>query len=186
MTASGSTERQGLRVLNLAEARFECTFGRGCEGVCCRNGRPPLHPSDEVRIKENVERFAPLMRDEARQLLRRAGFLTRRRKSGLFTLRVVSGWCIFFHRGCVLEQAGRMEGDRLRYKPTECALFPLEQNPRGEWFVRQKNYGREDWDLFCLDPASSARKASESLREELALAERWEASGMGSLPAEDL
>lgn len=164
----------GLRVLNLAEARFECTFGRGCEGICCRNGRPPLHAGDEQRIRNHLAQFVPLMRAEARALLLREGFLTRRKKSGLFTVRVVAGWCIFFHNGCVLEQAGRMEGDRLLYKPVECALFPLEQNARGDWFVRQKDYGREDWNLPCLDPATSGQAAAESLREELALAERME------------
>jgi len=107
-------------------------------------------------------------------LVRREGFLTRRIKSGLRTLRVVNGWCVFFHGGCVLERAGRDEGVAWRYKPMECALFPLEQNWRGEWFVRQKGYGREDWDLPCLDPLPGAGAAAESLSEELALAGRWE------------
>ena len=25
-----------LPVLNLTEAKFECTYGRGCEGICCQ------------------------------------------------------------------------------------------------------------------------------------------------------
>ncbi|MBL8219802.1 MAG: DUF3109 family protein [Bryobacterales bacterium] len=163
-----------LHVVNLAEARFECTYGRGCDGICCRNGRPPLHERDEARIGEVLQRVLPLMRQEAAVLARSQGFLTRRIKSGLRTLRVVNGWCIFFNGGCVLERVGRDEGAAWRYKPMECALFPLEQNSRGKWFVRQKGYAGEDWDLPCLDPSPGARPAAESLGEELALAERWE------------
>lgn len=170
-----------LRVLNLAEAKFECTFGRGCEGICCRNGRPPVYPRDEARIAGNLAKFVPLLRAEALATLLREGFLTRRKKAGFFSLRVVGGWCIFFNRGCVLEQAGREEGERLRYKPVECALFPVEKNARGEWFVRQKGFAREDWDLPCLDPATSACAAADSLVEELKLAEAWEADPEGVL-----
>src|SRR5438067_1465891 len=39
-----------LPILNLAEARFECTYGHGCDGICCRNGRPPIYPDDASRI----------------------------------------------------------------------------------------------------------------------------------------
>ena len=165
---------EALRVLNLEEARFECTFGRGCAGICCRNGRPPIYADDEARIAGHPDRFLALMRPEARELLLKEGFLTHRRKDRQFTLRVIAGWCIFFHEGCVLEKAGLEEGDRLRYKPLQCALFPLEQNGRGDWFVRQKGYGREDWDLPCLDPGCGAPPAAETLREELALAQRSE------------
>src|SRR5258708_5403239 len=41
-----------FRILNLAEARFECTFGRGCDGVCCRNGRPIVYPEEGARLDE--------------------------------------------------------------------------------------------------------------------------------------
>ncbi len=36
-----------LPVVNLAEAKFECIYGRGCDGICCQNGRPGVYP-DEV------------------------------------------------------------------------------------------------------------------------------------------
>ena len=69
----------------------------------------------------------------------------------------------------------------MRYKPVECSLFPLEKNDRGEWFVRQKGFAREDWDLACLDPAASGCAAADSLVEELKLAEAWEADPEGVL-----
>jgi hypothetical protein len=166
-----------FRVLNLAEARFECTFGKGCPGVCCRDGRPPIYPEDAARIGANLEKFLPRMRPIARKWLERDGFLTRRVKSGQPTLRVVDGWCIFFNEGCVLHAAGDAEGDKLRYKPAMCSLFPLEKNLRGEWYVRQKGFAGESWDLPCLDPSPKTAPAAESLREELALAGSFEQSG---------
>ena len=90
-------------------------------------------------------------------------------------LRVLGGWCVFFHEGCVLHKVGAIEGDKYRYKPAACALFPLAKNDQGKWYVRQKGYEDEDWNLFCLDPASSPMPAAESLREEVALAARYDA-----------
>jgi hypothetical protein len=91
-------------------------------------------------------------------------------------LRVVGGWCVFFHRGCVLHKVGAAEGDKYRYKPAPCALFPLARNDAGDWYVRQKGVEGEAWDLFCLDPAASPRPAAQSLRDEVELAVRYTAS----------
>jgi len=99
--------------------------------------------------------------------------LSGRRKLGLPMLRVVGGWCIFFHQGCVLHKVGAAEGDKYRYKPCACALFPLARNDKGEWYVRQHGFENEKWDLFCLDPQASTKPAAESLQEEMALAERF-------------
>ena len=78
-----------LVVLNLANARFDCTFGRGCDGVCCRNGRPPIYPEDAQRIDRNMDRVRPLLRPDARALVDRSGYLSRRRKAGQPVARVV-------------------------------------------------------------------------------------------------
>src|SRR5262245_49350113 len=165
-----------LPILNLAEARFECTFGRGCEGKCCRDGRPPVYPDDIDRISRHLDRFLPLMRPKARTVAAARGFLEpRRRRIGQRVLRIVDGWCIFFHGGCVLHQVGQDEGDKYRYKPALCALFPIQQDPHDNWFVRQKGYKGEDWDLPCLDPASTTLPAAESLREEIAYARQYDA-----------
>jgi hypothetical protein len=162
-----------LPVINLTEAKFECIYGRGCEGLCCQNGRPGIAPDEEERISGNLEKFLPLLRPEARQLIEESGYLSRRRKYGLPALRVLGGWCVFFHQGCVLHKVGAAEGDKYRYKPAPCALFPLARTENGDWYIRQKGVEGEEWDLFCLDPASTALPAAHSLREELRLAEHF-------------
>lgn len=165
--------RSSLPVVNLAEATYECIFGRGCDGICCQNGRPPVYDEEVERLDGNLEKFLPHLRPEARQVVEKHGYMSGRRKLGLPMLRVVDGWCIFFHQGCVLHQVGAAEGDKYRYKPCACSLFPLARNGNGDWYVRQHGYENDDWDLFCLDPNASTKPAAESLQEEIALAEGY-------------
>jgi Fe-S-cluster containining protein len=165
--------RTSLPVVNLAEATFECIFGRGCDGICCQNGRPPVYPEEVELLDANLDKLLPHLRPEARQLLERQGYVSGRRKFGLPMLRVVGGWCIFFHNGCVLHKLGAAEGDVYRYKPAACALFPLAKNDKDEWYVRQQGYNNEEWNLFCLHPNASRKAAAESLEEEIRLAERF-------------
>jgi hypothetical protein len=163
-----------LTVLNLESARFDCTFGRGCDGICCRNGRPPVYPDEAQRIDERRLRILALLRPEARTAVEKGGFLSRRRKAGQPTARVVGGWCVFFNQGCTLHRLGAEEGAPFRYKPGLCAVFPLTKGARGGWYVRQKGYQGEIWDLPCLDPSASGVPAAESLKQEIALVENWE------------
>jgi Fe-S-cluster containining protein len=164
-----------LPVLNLAEAKFECIFGRGCDGICCQNGRPGVYPEEEERIRKNQRKFLPELRPSARAVVERDGFVSNRRKGGLPMLRVVDGWCVFFNQGCVLHKVGAAEGDKYRYKPAPCGLFPLTKSESGDWYVRQHGEEGEEWDLFCLNPAASPQPAAVSLAEEIGLAERYEA-----------
>jgi hypothetical protein len=164
-----------LPVINLAEVKFDCTFGRGCDGPCCREGRPPVYPEEIARIEENLKKFLPLMRAKAKRALQRAGFLVpRRRRLKERMLRVVDRECVFFNQGCVLHQAGADEGDKYRYKPSICALFPIQQDKQDRWYIRQKGFKREKWDLFCLDSANSHTPAAVSLHDEIALAKRFD------------
>jgi hypothetical protein len=164
-----------LPVINLPEATYDCIFGRGCDGICCQNGRPPIYPDEEQTIGKNLRKFLPHMRPDARDLVEKQGFLSnRRRRGGLRMLRVVGGWCVFFNRGCVLHKAGAAEGDAYRYKPAACALFPLAKNDKDQWYVRQWGVETEEWNLFCLDPKASPRPAAESLAGEIALAARYD------------
>lgn len=164
-----------LPIINLTDAKFCCTFGQGCEGVCCREGRPPVYPEEIDVINSNLDRFLPLMRNEARNVARRTGFLVpRRRRIGQRIMRVVRGWCIFFNQGCVLHQAGADEGDAFRYKPSLCSLFPIQQDHEDRWYIRQKGFKNEAWDLFCLDPSRSNVPAAESLQAEISLAKRFD------------
>jgi hypothetical protein len=170
-----SLQASSLPVINLSEARFECIFGRGCDGICCHNGRPGVYPEELEALDENLHKFLPELRPEARRAVEEDGYLSRRRKRGLPMLRVVDGWCVFFNQGCVLHKVGGAEGDTFRYKPAACALFPLARNADGDWYVRQKGVEGEKWELFCLDPRHSSLPASVSLQEELKLAARYTA-----------
>jgi hypothetical protein len=172
-----------LPVVNLTEARFECIYGRGCDGLCCQNGRPAVDPVERQRLDENLEKFLPHLRPEAAALLRKAGYASNRRKDGMPMLRVVGGWCIFFNQGCVLHKVGALEGDKYRYKPAPCALFPLSRELDGTWYVRQWGYSGEEWDLFCLNPAATTVPAAESLQEEIRLAAHFTAQETQDLPA---
>jgi hypothetical protein len=164
-----------LPVLNLHEATFECTFGRGCEGFCCRESRPPVDPEEIERITANLDKFLPHLRPEARTVVQRKGFVSGFRLMGQPTIRLSQRWCVFFNRGCVLHLVGDSEGDKQKYKPVVCALFPLDVDDEDRWYVRQRDYKDEDWDLPCLDPRATRRRASESLQEEIAIAERLSA-----------
>ena len=169
-----------LPVLNLETATFECTFGRGCDGICCKNGRPGLYPDEDERLAEHMDRIRPHLRPEARELIDECGYLTRRTRGGLPLVAVVKEWCVFFNEGCVLHKLGAMEGDKYRYKPVQCALFPLLKDEADRWYVRQQGYKREQWDdLFCLHPKNSTMLAAESLQEELELAARLDAENEG-------
>ncbi|HJQ81462.1 MAG TPA: DUF3109 family protein [Lacipirellulaceae bacterium] len=174
-----------LPILNLAEARYECTYGRGCDGICCREGRPPVYPEEAQRIDANLEKIVPLLRAEARAVVQKKGYLSRRIRAGQPTLRNAGGWCVFFNQGCVLHKMGAAEGDKFRYKPCICSLFPIQADEHGNWYIRQKGFKNEKWDLFCLDPAASAVPGAESLKEELALAQRFENEYQASLRSAD-
>ena len=114
---------------------------------------------------------------DARKVIERQGYLSGRRKQGLPMLRVLDGWCVFFNQGCVLHKLGAAEGDAFRYKPVECALFPLAHDEKGRWYVRQHGFKGEAWDLFCLNPKNSTKKASETLQAEIELARRFTERG---------
>jgi Fe-S-cluster containining protein len=170
-----------LPVVNLSEAKFECIYGRGCDGICCQNGRPGVYPDEVERIDANLFKFLPELRPEGRKVIEKGGFLSGRRKDGLPMLRVVGGWCVFFNKGCVLHKVGAAEGDKYQYKPAACSLFPLAKTAGGEWYVRQKGVEGEEWNLFCLDPQTSPLPAAASLQDEIQLAARYTAEEVAAL-----
>src|SRR5579872_7004666 len=134
-------------VSNAEDATFDCIFGRGCEGICCKNGRPSVDRDEQKAIAKVIARVLPHLRPEARKLIEKEGFLSKRTKLGNPMLRVVDGWCVFFNRGCTLHKVGVSDGDAYQYKPVQCALFPLERGEDGTWFVRQRGFRNEKWDL---------------------------------------
>lgn len=162
-----------LPILNIKQAKYECIYGRGCDGICCREGRPLVYSEEIERIDANLEKFLAEMRPDAVERVRKKGYATNRRRLGQRVVRNSQGWCVFFNNGCVLHRVGLAEGDKYRYKPAVCSLFPIQMDEHDRWYVRQKGYKKEKWDLFCLDPASTTVPASESLKDEIALAQRF-------------
>jgi hypothetical protein len=163
-----------LNVINGASATFECIYGRGCDGVCCQQGRPPVSDAERARIDANLPKLLPMLTEAQRKVIGKDGYLSKRVKAGRPMLRVLGGWCIFFNAGCVLHKAGAAEGDKFKYKPAPCSLFPLERDDdTGDYYVRQHGYKGEQWgELFCLDPKRVDRLAVETLGEELEFAAR--------------
>jgi hypothetical protein len=166
--------QHSLPILNLADARYECTYGRGCDGICCREGNPIVYPDEVERIDAALPKIVRLLRPAAQTTVKRRGYLRKRHRLGLPTVRNVQQWCVFFNNGCVLHRLGEAEGDKFRYKPCVCSLFPIQSDEQGNWFVRQHGYKNEKWDLFCLDPNNSSKPAADTLSEELALAQHFE------------
>jgi len=164
-TSSAAREAE-LPIEGLDTAHFECVFPT-CGGICCMNGRPPLEKQEDERIAQNLDKFLPHLRPEARERIESKGYLTKRKKEGLPSLAVVKDWCVFHNEGCVLHKVGASEGNKWKYKPWRCVAFPLERSPSGKWHVRQWGLKGEAWDLFCLNPKESPRLARETLREEV-------------------
>lgn len=169
-----------LPVVNLETAKFECIYGRGCDGICCQSGRPPMYPEDIQTIEDNLDKILPELRPEARKFIEKRGFLSERTWTGLPRLRVQGGWCVFFNQGCVLHKLGAVEGKAYLYKPAACALFPLGKDEQDRWYIRQKGYKGEKWKLFCLDPEISTRPAAETLAEEMRLAAYYDSQSTNS------
>jgi Fe-S-cluster containining protein len=162
-----------LPVVNLDTATFECIFGRGCEGICCKNGRPSVGEHEQQLIESVLARVLPHLRPEARKLLEKQGYLSNRKKLDQPMVRVVDEWCVFFNKGCVLHKIGAEDGDSYQYKPSQCALFPLDVAGDGSWHVRQWGYRGEKWDdLFCLNPKATKVSAVESLQSEMEYAQK--------------
>lgn len=166
--------RVALTVVNGETARFECVWP-GCGGACCKESRPPVSPGEAARIAEAVPRVIDRVRPAARAVLARGAWLTRRTKSGRPMLAVAERYCVFYAEGCVLHVLGAGEGDKNKYKPATCITFPLDRDDHDAWYVRQRGYQREAWDLDCLDPEASDRRPADSLAEEIAFAERFDA-----------
>ena len=174
-----TTKRAPPAIANLDTATFRCVFPV-CGGICCKNGRPPVTPREQQRIREHLPQILPLLRPDARALAARGAWLTRRRKEGHRMLAVTGGWCVFHNEGCVLHKLGAAQGDKFRLKPWHCVAFPISEERDGSWHVRQRGYRGEAWDLFCLNPKEDPTPARQSLADELAFvaeledgAERW-------------
>ena len=163
---------RSLTIVNGDTATFDCSFGRGCVGLCCQHGEPSVTPEEYERIRAKLPEIVPHLRPEAAASLQLQDFIGSEIKLDNPMVRVVEGWCLFFNEGCVLHKVGAAEGNFSKYKPIQCVMFPLEPNGDGTWYVRQWHHEGEQWnDLFCLNPANTALKAVDTLAPEIAVAE---------------
>lgn len=129
-----------------------------------------IYPEEAALLDSKLPEILPLLRPAARSVVESHGYVSRRRKCGHPMVRVSEGWCVFFNEGCVLHRIGVADGDRFRYKPSACSLFPLAKDEHDRWYVRQKGYKGEIWDLPCLAPPASAPPAAQSLASEIEFA----------------
>ncbi|MBF0545339.1 MAG: DUF3109 family protein [Candidatus Riflebacteria bacterium] len=167
-------ERSKEAIVNLNQAKFKCHFPK-CGGNCCKNGRPGLAKEEISIIENNLEKFKLLMRPEALKTLNQKGFLTKRIKGGRQTMAVSGSWCIFANEGCVLQKVGNEEGEKWKYKPFFCVLFPISRDGEGtDWYIRQKGYKGEEWDLYCLERTPTEKQpAINGLSDELDYLEKY-------------
>ena len=75
MTVAAAATSVDVPVVNAEQATFECIFGRGCDGICCRNGRPPVYAEEAARIEANLATFLPELRTQLTYKAERAGRL---------------------------------------------------------------------------------------------------------------
>lgn len=157
-----------VAIQNISHARFRCNFPN-CGGICCQNGRPGLDPEEIDRISANIEKFIPFLRPAAIRHLRSGSYLSNRRKEGRKTIAVVNGWCVFANQGCILQKLGEQEGEKWKYKPHLCVLFPISHDKGSAgWYIRQKGYRGERWELQCIENAAIEKDfAKEFLIEEI-------------------
>jgi hypothetical protein len=172
-----SAPRLPLQLANAATARFECTYGRGCEGVCCSNSTPPVDPDKQSLINGILPRVLPLLRPGARAMIEEVGYIDPDEvHEGNPSIRVESDWCVFFNKGCVLHQLGVEQGDSTLYKPVACYLFPIDRDSHGRWYVRQHGVDEEQWtELFCLAGTPDLPLAVDTLGFEMEMAAREDA-----------
>lgn len=170
-----SGDKRALPVWNGESSRFACVWP-SCGGGCCRESRPPVSPGEERNIRAQLPRLLARVRPAARRVIERGAWVSRRKKGGRPMLAIAERYCVFYAEGCVLHQLGAAEGDKNKYKPGTCITFPLDRDDHDRWYVRQHGVEGEAWtELACLDPRASQRSGVESLREEIAFAERVEA-----------
>ncbi|AKF11503.1 YkgJ family cysteine cluster protein [Sandaracinus amylolyticus] len=167
--------KKALPVVNGDAARFECVWP-GCGGACCKDSRPPVSEGEAARIAEAIPRVVARLRPAARRVVERGAWVTKRMKHGRPMLAIADAYCVFYAEGCALHVLGASEGDKNKYKPATCITFPLDRDDHDRWYVRQHGVENEQWtELACLDPGASSNRAVDSLREEIAFAERVEA-----------
>jgi hypothetical protein len=129
-------------------SRWNCLFGRGCQGIvpgkasngCCSLGAHFCDEEDEQRVEVQVARLTPDVWQHHR-IGTRDGTVAATGDGGRRT-RIVDGACIFLNRpgfeggeGCALHVLALRDGrEPLEYKPDVCWQLPIRRTQ--EWVDR--------------------------------------------------
>lgn len=175
--SSNQIQRLPLVLVNADTARFECSYGRGCDGICCSNSTPPVDPEKQQVINSVVPEILPLLRPGARAMIEQMGYIDPEEvHEGNPSIRVESDWCVFFNKGCVLHKVGADRGDSTWAKPVACYLFPIDHDSQGRWYIRQHGVDDEQWtELPCLAGTPDMPLAVTTLGFEMEMAARLSA-----------
>ncbi|MCL4413157.1 MAG: hypothetical protein M1522_00155 [Actinobacteria bacterium] len=141
-------DRTWMFDLTFLTSRWECIYGRGCQGVltapapdleegCCSYGAHLTDDADARRVEAAAATLEPSQWQfwrQGRQRKEPSGVL-RRLESGELTTRLVKGACIFLNRpgfpggaGCALHRAAVERGARpMDLKPDVCWQLPLRR-----------------------------------------------------------
>ena len=147
-------------------SRWECIFGRGCQGVltgpgpelaqgCCSYGAHFTDADDEARVEAAAATLDPGQWQFRREGRRRG--VVKTNNSGERVTRMVAGACVFLNRpgfaggpGCALHRAALDRGQRpMDLKPDVCWQLPLRREERddgaGHVTSTVVEWKRSDW-----------------------------------------
>ena len=175
-------------------SRWECIFGRGCQGVltgpapelvqgCCSYGAHFTDADDVARVEREAAALTP---DVWQFHSRGRKGVTRTKKDGTVVSRMVDGACIFLNRpgfpngpGCALHQAALATGRRpMDLKPEVCWQVPIRREDHrtedghvistvGQWDRRHWGGGGEDFAWWCTE-APEAFVGTRPVYQEMA------------------
>ncbi len=190
-------DRTWLVDVTFLESRWECIFGRGCEGVltgpaaelvqgCCSYGAHFTGEEDIARVEEAALTLTAAQW-QFRAKGRRNGVV--KRAGGESVTRLVQDACVFLNRpgfaggpGCALHRAALERGiEPLELKPDVCWQLPLRRSDEtgpdghvtttlGEWQRRHWGEGGREFHWWCTEAPEAfggGRPVYLSLRAEL-------------------
>jgi hypothetical protein len=111
------------------------------------NGRPAVEKDEQERIAANLPKFLPHLRPARAPPRREVGLPLRPGEGRPADAQGEPGLVRVLERRLRAAQVGASEGDRFKYKPWRCALFPSTRDRKsGEWYVRPARRRGEAWD----------------------------------------
>ncbi len=172
-------ERTWIFDVTFLLSRWQCIFGRGCQGVltgpapelgqgCCSYGAHFTDGEDEARVEAAAATLEPV-HWQFRKEGRRRG-VVKTNPSGERVTRMVDGACVFLNRpgfpggpGCALHRAALDRGERpMDLKPDVCWQLPLRREDRDdgdghvtstvvEWQRSNWGAGGDEFHWWCTE-----------------------------------